>query len=186
MKTFIEVKDGLCYIEYENYIKRFKTDELIFLKNSIENTLKLYEEDNINDKIITFLNNKERNDYLQKYNDEDFIKKNKNQKKKGLYLISEDNKFLKIGVAEDVNKRLKQLKTSNHNHLRVLYYIKGLGKIEKIIHEHFYKFHKENEWFYYSDLIIDFFEKLTINSDSFKGLNSKEDLKYAFCKLIKL
>jgi phosphosulfolactate phosphohydrolase-like enzyme len=186
MKTFIEVKQGLCYIEYEYYIKRFKIDELVFLKKSIENTLKQYKDENINDEIIKHLNNKEKKDYSQKYNDEDLLKKIKRQKTKKLYLISENNKFLKIGVSEDVNKRLKQIKTSNHNHLRILYNLKGLGKIENIIHEHFYKLHKENEWFYYSDLIINLFEKLSTNVDLFKELDSKEDLKYAFYKLTKL
>jgi hypothetical protein len=186
MKTFLEVKEGLCYIDCENYIKRFNIDQLIFLRESIDQTIKIYQDNNINNGIVYYLNKKEKSDYLQKVSDEDFLKRIKNQKKKCLYLISEENKFLKIGVAEDVDKRLKQLKTSNHNHLRILYNIKSLGKIEKILHEYFYKFHKENEWFYYSDFIVDFFEKLNNNKDFFKGLNSKEDLKYAFSKLIKI
>lgn len=186
MKTYLEIKDNICYVKHDEYIKRFNLNELVTLSNAIKNTIKEYNDNNINDEIVKYLNKKERNDYLKKNNDNTLLKKNRNKNKKGIYLISEENKFLKIGVSEYVEKRLKQLKTSNHNHLRILYHIKGIGKIEKLIHEYFVKYHKENEWFYYSDSIIDFFEKLDKNKELFDNLYSQNDLKYAFNKLIKI
>jgi len=70
-----------------------------------------------------------------------------------IYLINETNtNNYKIGYAKDVNKRIKQLQTSNSNKLNIIntYKIKNTSKwtkLEIMIHNH-YKFKRLNgEWF---------------------------------------
>ena len=77
------------------------------------------------------------------------------KKKCGIYFIS-DGKFLKIGQAEDIEKRQAGLQTGNPNPLILVAYIECLKKflntLEKKAHISFQKYHYNNEWF---DLIND-------------------------------
>lgn len=68
-----------------------------------------------------------------------------------IYLISSDNGYVKIGIAENPEKRLKQLQTGNANKLTLEYiaepeYNKPL-LIEKMIHKNLKSHKKQGEWF---------------------------------------
>jgi predicted GIY-YIG superfamily endonuclease len=71
---------------------------------------------------------------------------------------------VKIGVAQDVDKRLDQLQTANHNDLRVLKTIKCKGKAhayntEKLLHGKHKKHHLRGEWFH-AKMILEEFDEL--------------------------
>jgi len=77
----------------------------------------------------------------------------KNQKSGFVYFIQDpDTKQIKIGVAKDVSRRLKQLNTGDAgNNLKVLKTIKSKNpyKLEKEYHRKFakYRTNPKGEWF---------------------------------------
>jgi len=76
-----------------------------------------------------------------------------------IYIIRCDNQNLfKIGISNNVDKRLKQLQTGNPYKLKCIYKIKSLeikaSKIEATIHQFLKEANKKhvlNEWFNLSD-----------------------------------
>lgn len=72
-----------------------------------------------------------------------------------VYLINETNSDrYKIGITKkDVNKRLKQLQTSNPNELWVVHEYKTdyANKLEKVLHNFFRVKKLEGEWFLLND-----------------------------------
>lgn len=75
--------------------------------------------------------------------------------KKGfVYLLKMTNEhaenFYKIGITKnDVNKRIKQLQTGNHNEITVAntFETKHYFKIESMLHRKFASNHTRGEWF---------------------------------------
>lgn len=63
-----------------------------------------------------------------------------------LYFIS-DGDFVKVGVANDVYKRLRELQTGNPQNLFIEAKFEGLGYLESYCHNQLKKFHYRNEWF---------------------------------------
>lgn len=73
---------------------------------------------------------------------------------KTYFIGSEALGFVKIGVALDVEKRLKQLQTGHPHKLSVLLVLDE--NIESALHEHFSEFRAEGEWFHYADPLKDY------------------------------
>lgn len=130
--------------------------ELLHIIKCAENTLRLYDEENITDDYIKALD-------MQAMLEEasGWMKSKKTPKKKiedDLYLIldTSSNK-LKIGRSKNVKKRLQQLQTSNSGSLSLLFSIKGKGCYEEDVHKKFSHLNSNGEWYEYDNSIIDYF-----------------------------
>ena len=68
---------------------------------------------------------------------------------------------IKIGVAIDVNSRIKQLQTGNPYELQIVAVYKNAGQFESAIHKMFQLYRLEGEWFSGSilDLVVEAIEK---------------------------
>lgn len=76
-----------------------------------------------------------------------------------LYVVADEEKsVLKIGVANNINERIKKLRTGNHLNLEVIFEFNKLGHLEKEIHRRFSEFRLTGEWFKYDETIIKFFQ----------------------------
>ena len=76
---------------------------------------------------------------------------------------------IKIGITNDIEKRLKSLQTANSKKLEVLYYTKTSSprKSEKLLHDHFRENNINGEWFRPDKYLLDHIEKLkSVNYDS--------------------
>lgn len=71
-----------------------------------------------------------------------------------VYLIGENSEsnFYKIGVTKknNITERKKELQTGNPNELIIVDYFETTNpyKLEKMLHNHFWKNNELNEWFY--------------------------------------
>lgn len=75
-----------------------------------------------------------------------------------LYLIHDTvQNALKIGRSRNPQARLAQLQTANCNRLSMLYSIKGMGYLEKELHQMFGKIRLNGEWFENDGSIIKYF-----------------------------
>lgn len=131
--------------------------ELLHIIKCAKNTLKLYNEENITDDYIKELDAKAMDEKMNEW------RKMKKIPKKivedDLYLILDtSNKKLKIGRSKNVNKRLRQLQTSNSGCLSLLFTIKGKGYCEEYVHKKFSHLHIKGEWYEYDNSIIDYFK----------------------------
>ena len=63
-----------------------------------------------------------------------------------IYFIT-DREYVKIGIANDVHKRLKQLQTGNPKQLELLFFIKGELETELFLHNYYKEYKVKNEWF---------------------------------------
>ena len=75
-----------------------------------------------------------------------------------IYLISHENKFLKIGYTKNIHKRLSQLQTSSPVKLEVLHLIEGDVDLEKELHQSFGNLVVSGEWFEFHESILDYFK----------------------------
>lgn len=81
---------------------------------------------------------------------------------KTLYLIESNNK-LKIGIASDLNKRLRQYKTHNPD-FKILDIREGTYSDEYFLHKIFEKYMIEDtEWMVYDQKIIDTYKNIKLN-----------------------
>lgn len=75
-----------------------------------------------------------------------------------VYLVSFENKFLKIGCTNDIHKRLSQLQTSVPVKLNVIALIDGGYAEESDLHNMFKHLSESGEWFKYDYSIIKYFQ----------------------------
>lgn len=133
-------------------------DELLHIIKCAENTLRMYDEQNITDDYIKELDTKALEEEMNEW-----IKPKKTSNKNvgdDLYLILDaSSKKLKIGRSKDVNKRLRQLQTSNSGSLSILFSIKGKGHCEEYVHKKFSHLNTNGEWYEYDNSIIDYFNR---------------------------
>ena len=65
-----------------------------------------------------------------------------------VYFISDESGNIKIGIAENIKKRLDLLQTGNSQKLKLVKHIKGGGKeTEKRLHNKYKKYHIRGEWY---------------------------------------
>ena len=69
-----------------------------------------------------------------------------NEYSEHIYFVS-DGKYVKIGVTNNVEKRLQSLQSGNPKKLNLLFVIKGNKDLESYLHSKFKKYKKLNEWF---------------------------------------
>jgi len=81
-----------------------------------------------------------------------------------IYFIAQNNSMVKIGYSQNINKRIKSLKTASPFPLLLLGYMEGNKKFEKEIQDKFRKYHMMLEWFKVCDEILDFVNKNTLTS----------------------
>lgn len=74
-----------------------------------------------------------------------------------IYLISHQNKFVKIGYTKNITKRLSQLQVSSPVKLEVLHLIDGNITLEKELHVLFKDLRTSGEWFNFDASILEFF-----------------------------
>jgi predicted DNA-binding transcriptional regulator AlpA len=80
--------------------------------------------------------------------------------KKDVYFIR-SGPYIKIGVADDIPQRLKDLQIGNPEKLELLRVVKGGGHdAEKYFHSVFEKFHIRGEWFHWDK---------TMSTEKFSG-----------------
>jgi DNA-binding XRE family transcriptional regulator len=74
-----------------------------------------------------------------------------------VYLISHEDKYLKIGHTNDINNRLSQLQVSTPIKLKLIHLIKGGVNLEKELHQKFQDLRVNGEWFVYDAEILNYF-----------------------------
>lgn len=156
----------------------YTLSELLDLQLTINLTIEKYKKNNLTDEIINHLNkesDKEENCYIP-------IKK----AKKGLYLMSQNNNFLKIGITSSIDRRLREIKSTNPDRIKVLFFIEDVHLLEKILHLKCNKFWHDSEWFHYDESIIEAFNIVDKNKKMLSSIKCKETLKERIDKLIKL
>lgn len=89
-----------------------------------------------------------------------------------VYFIStKRKKVVKIGIANNPEKRLKTFQTANYEELVILRVIKVANrdlafKLENALHQKFKKYHIRGEWFKLTPTVIKFIENYQINNMS--------------------
>ncbi len=89
-----------------------------------------------------------------------------------LYFISTERRnVVKIGIANNPNKRLKTFQTANYEKLIILRVIKVANralafKLETALHQKFKKYHIRGEWFKLTPTIINFIENYQTDNPS--------------------
>lgn len=160
------------------YNQYFTLDELIEVKSIIDTTIEKYNNNKLTDEVITRLNNEKS----KQINFERYVIK---KPKKGLYLICQNKNFLKIGMTSDINRRTIEIKRTNPDNIKVLFFIENLYLLEKILHLKFDKLWHNSEWFYYDESIIEAFKLIKENKDILSKIKCKETLKEKIDKLLK-
>lgn len=102
-----------------------------------------------------------------------------------IYLISSKNGYVKIGIAKNPEKRLKQLQTGNAEILTIEYIVDVMVNtaklVESMIHHNLKDYKKSGEWFDVSinraKSEIDF-AIIRYDNDSFTSLHKKNGLIY--------
>jgi DNA-binding XRE family transcriptional regulator len=74
-----------------------------------------------------------------------------------IYLISYENKFVKIGYTKNISKRLSQLQVSSPIKLEVLHLIDGNVALERELHILFKDLKTSGEWFKFDSSILEYF-----------------------------
>jgi seryl-tRNA synthetase len=140
--------------ELDDLIKELKISKSILSKN-----LKLIENNDINDSVISNMNHDEDRICRVKLSENKVTEKMDSV----VYLLhnTESNK-LKIGTTQYINKRLSTIKSSAGCNVELLNLIKGDTKIEREIHSKFSKFRDIGEWFIYHESIINFFNNYNL------------------------
>jgi len=133
------------------------------ISDAIQNTLKCFDNDGIDDIYLDKLETEEKNRRIQeekdRYKKEKEIKKFK--PKDHLYLIQNtENKCFKIGRSKNPKGRLKQLQIASHEKLILLFVLEEKGELEKEFHYIFDMIRLNSEWFHYDDSIIKKFKSL--------------------------
>jgi hypothetical protein len=93
--------------------------------------------------------------------------KDKNQPD-GLYLIK-TGEFIKIGISQNIEKRIKSMETDNPHKIELLFYqkIENARKIESFLHKQLKEHNVKNEWFKLNKRAIN---KIIQNMNSFEKL----------------
>ena len=77
------------------------------------------------------------------------------------FLRNEITRNIKIGFSMDVEKRIKDLQTSNDSELKLLKYVKGTLKQEKAIHIAFSYLNLRGEWFRSSRELLTYINRVS-------------------------
>jgi hypothetical protein len=85
-----------------------------------------------------------------------------------VYFIQEKTGPIKIGITDNVHKRLKELQTGNSDELKILHWTTGGRALEASLHKKFNEFHKFGEWFWPKKELIDLIEEYK-SEDAFFG-----------------
>jgi hypothetical protein len=91
-----------------------------------------------------------------------FIKPINESKLQDVYFIQEGNEGpIKIGIASNVQERLRTLQTAHAKLLNIRGIIKHGGlKTESELHNYFHKYHLHGEWFALNNEIVDLINKI--------------------------
>ncbi|MFG0217269.1 GIY-YIG nuclease family protein [Brevibacillus porteri] len=85
-----------------------------------------------------------------------------------VYFIQEQNNGpIKIGIADNVNKRLKELQTGNSDELSILHWTTGGRALESFLHEKFSEIKKLGEWFWPDKELVHLIEEFKFEDDRF-------------------
>lgn len=70
----------------------------------------------------------------------------KKDKLKDIYFIQSGN-LIKIGISNNINRRIKELQVSNGEQLKLIYTIKGTEATEWYLHNMHQYYHVRGEWY---------------------------------------
>lgn len=73
-----------------------------------------------------------------------------------IYFILSDDGYVKIGLSNEPEKRLKSLQTATAHQLEIIYLMPGTLEVEQYLHTLFSEDHSRGEWFIFSDKIREF------------------------------
>ena len=95
-----------------------------------------------------------------------------------VYFIGDSNSAgpIKIGVAANVEARLKSLQTGNPNPLLILGIIEGGHKVEQALHKKFEKFRHHGEWFNPTEEIITYIAENTADPEKYQAVHGDRRL----------
>ena len=152
-------KDGYMLKLFKPIGQLYTKDELLFLRDYIEKTIKRYDVNNINDEKVKEINKQKIDQYWEAMdNRQTKIKKKKQPRKGFIYLaIKKDENCLKIGFTTNIDSRLSQLNTSSEKEILGLYYYSGTIKDEKETHMLFEQYHIKGEWYSFNETIFKHF-----------------------------
>lgn len=85
--------------------------------------------------------------------------KQRTQKETCIYFIQAENRGIKIGITNNIQNRLKDLKASSPLELNLLGTIKGTLKKESKIHQKFKKYKIHTEWFHVDKEILAYIKR---------------------------
>jgi len=84
-------------------------------------------------------------------------------------IVNNSNTYCKIGYSKNPKKRLVELQTGNPEKLSLLRTYNGFIALEKHIHLKYKHLKLHNEWFLYSDNLLEDLDK------NFKNINNNKD-----------
>lgn len=98
-----------------------------------------------------------------------------------IYIIKcyDDELYYKIGITNDIDKRLKTLKTGNNNELEVIFLFQSeyASKVESKIHFLYKNKRVKGEWFLFNDEEIEEVKMKIIESENvFKKLKQQGNI----------
>lgn len=131
-----------------------------------ERTIQRYVKDNFFEIVkngkTTYLNEKQVTKIKLEMSKNYSIHKYIEKKNKYLYFIYGKcgKGYIKIGVAKNVNKRMKQLQTNFPGKLKIIYKKENYGQKEAEIHKKFKHLHTYGEWFYFTEEIKEYIKGL--------------------------
>lgn len=102
-----------------------------------------------------------------------------------MYFIQGENGGpIKIGVTDNIDKRLKQMQTGNPEKLILLHLTYGGRNLEEELHLKFSQYLYRGEWFNPAKEILEYIEELKIRDENEQRLLSIVELALAFGEIL--
>ena len=152
-------------VNAESHIPRhicFTREELLRLRNAIDETLKAYDDLGWDDSDVKNRNEQIEMEFWEEVKSNDRTKDKKQKTSQDyLYLIHDTiHNTLKIGISANPKNRFRNIQLATSNKLVMLYALKGRAHLEKELHKEFAEIRLASEWFKYDERIIERYKSL--------------------------
>lgn len=156
-------------LDYNKFMKIISIEQKELLSNYTDelwSTYKLYDSDDIRCGILNCLLICALTHNIEK-------KKIKNLNKKDLYFLQADNGLIKIGISNDVDRRVVELENILKTNINILKVLQNKGSYENHLHKIYsddniiYK--KQTEWFHPTHKLINFISNVNEKNIDYYG-----------------
>ena len=151
-------------VNAESHIPRhicFTREELLRLRNAIDETLQSYDDLGWTDADVLKRNEQIELEFLQSVECKENIPQKSKVSQDYLYLIHDTiQNTLKIGISANPKNRFRNIQLATSNKLVMLYALKGKAHLEKDLHKEFAEIRLASEWFKYDERIIERYKSL--------------------------